>query len=64
MKIAIEGMHSPGCLRRVRVALQKVEGLRVGELTLGSAVVNGDVKQQAAAIAAIEKAGYQPHILA
>ena len=64
MNIAIAGMHSPACVKKVRVALEKIEGLRVREVGLGSALVDGDVKQQAAALAAIEKAGFQPHIAA
>ena len=64
MTIAIEGMHSSACERRVRMALQEVEGLQVREVRLGSAVVDGDPKQRAAAMKAIERAGYQPHIAA
>ena len=62
MNIGIEGMHSRACVRRVRLVLQKVEGLRVREVNLGSAVVDGDANQQAAAMEAIEKAGFQPHL--
>jgi len=29
---------------------------------IGSAIVDGDAAQQAAALEAIKKAGYQPHI--
>ena len=64
MNIGIEGMHSTECVRRVREALERVAGLRVREVTLGSAVVDGDAKQQAAAIDAIERAGFRPHIAA
>lgn len=64
MKIVIEGMHTPGCLKRVRKALDQVEGLQVREVSLGRAVVDGDAKQRAAALEAIEKAGFQPHISA
>ena len=64
MKIVIEGMHSPGCVRRVRTVLEQVDGLQVREVSLGSAVVDGDAKQRAAALDAIEKAGFQPHISA
>jgi copper chaperone CopZ len=60
--IAIEGMHSAACEQRVRMALQEVTGLQVREVTLGAAVVDGDAGQQAAALKAIERAGYQPHI--
>lgn len=64
MTIAIEGMHSTACAKRVRRALQQVEGLQVREVTLGSAVVDGNAEQRAAALKAIERAGYQPHIAA
>jgi copper chaperone CopZ len=64
MNITIEGMRSPACVKRVRMALEKIQGLRVRDVTLGSALVDGDAKQQAAALAAIERAGYQPHISA
>ena len=64
MKIAIEGMHSQVCVKPVRTALEQIEGLRVGEVTQGLAAVYGDKTQQAAALEAIEKAGYQPHVTA
>ena len=62
MIITIEGMHSAACEKRVRIALQQVAGLQVREVTLGSAVVDGNAEQRAAALKAIERAGYQPHI--
>jgi|GEM_PF-6854818 len=62
MIIAIEGMHSAACEKRVRMALQQIEGLKVREVTLGSAIVDGNAEQRAAALKAIERAGYQPHI--
>lgn len=55
-------MHSAACEKRVRVALQQIEGLKVREVTLGSAIVDGNAEQRAAALKAIERAGYQPHI--
>lgn len=64
MTIAIEGMHSAACEKRVRMALQQVTGLQVREVRLGSVVVDGDAKQRAAALKAIESVGYQPHIAA
>jgi len=64
MTIAIEGMHSAGCEQRVRMALQQIAGLQVREVILGSAVVDGNDEQFAAALRAIERAGYQPHIAA
>ncbi|MSV34138.1 MAG: heavy-metal-associated domain-containing protein [Bryobacterales bacterium] len=62
MHIAIEGMHCDACVRRVRMALEKVDGLTVRDVKVGSAVVDADAAQQAAALEAIQKAGYQPHI--
>jgi copper chaperone CopZ len=62
--ITIEGMHSAACEKRVRMALQQVAGLQVREVTLGSAIVDGNAEQRAAALKAIEDAGYQPHIAA
>jgi len=64
MNIAIEGMHCEACVKRVRMALEKVEGVAVREVLIGLAVVDGDAKQQAAALEAIQRAGYQPHISA
>ena len=46
------------------MALEQVEGLQVREIGLGSAVVDGDAEQVAAAMKAIERAGFQPHIAA
>jgi len=64
MTIAIEGMHCDACVRRVRMALEKVEGVTVREVKVGSAVVEADAAKQASALEAIQKAGYQPHISA
>lgn len=64
MTIAIEGMHSAACEQRVRRALQQVSGLQVRDVTLGAAVVDGHSGQRAAALKAIEGAGFQPHIAA
>ena len=57
-------MHSSACVKRVRIALELVGGLQVREVRLGAAVVEGDAKQRAAALEAIEKAGFQPHVSA
>jgi copper chaperone len=62
MNIAIEGMHCQACVKRVRTALEKVDGVAVRDVAIGSAVVDTDPAHQAAALEAIQKAGYQPHI--
>ena len=62
MNIAIEGMHCDACVKRVRMALEKVEGVTVREVAVGSALVDADPAHHAAALEAIQRAGYQPHI--
>jgi copper chaperone len=63
MRISIDGMHCDACVKRVRMALEKVSGLHVRDVAIGSAEVDADtMHDEAAALQAIEKAGYQPHI--
>jgi copper chaperone CopZ len=64
MRIEIAGMHCQACVARVRKALEKLEGAQVREVEIGSANVDIDPARQAAALEAIEKAGYQPHVSA
>jgi copper chaperone len=64
MKISIEGMHCQACVNRVRKALERVEGVQVQDVQIGSANVVADKSKEAETLAAIEKAGYQPHIAA
>ena len=64
MNIAIEGMHCDACVKRVRMALEKVEGVTVREVSIGAAEIVAGAKEQALALEAIQKAGYQPHISA
>jgi copper chaperone CopZ len=54
--IKIEGMHCQSCVTRVKRALEKVEGLTIHEVQIGSASV--DAPDPEAAIAAVTKAGY------
>jgi copper chaperone len=37
LKLSIKGMHCAGCVRRVTAALQAVNGVEVGHVTVGSA---------------------------
>jgi len=64
VKIAIEGMHSNACVAKVWRALERIPGAQVREVQIGSAVVDLDPERQSAALDAIQKAGYQPHIAA
>ncbi len=42
LKLAIDGMHCGACVRRVTAALQKVEGVEVQNVEVGSAEVRFD----------------------
>lgn len=61
-QLTIEGMHCNACVRRVQMTLDKVEGLQVKQVAIGSAeveAVDGSGEGPlAAALAALEKAGY------
>jgi copper chaperone CopZ len=59
MKVAIEGMHCQGCVQRVRRALEKVEGVSVGEVEVGSAEVSADAAHEAAVLEAVKKIGFE-----
>jgi copper chaperone CopZ len=61
MTIAIDGMHCQACVRRVQKALEAVEGARVENVEVGSAVVIADAGREAALLEAIRKAGYEAH---
>ncbi len=56
VNIAIEGMHCQACVARVRRALEKLDGLTIHEISIGSASV--DTADPAAALAAVSSAGY------
>jgi copper chaperone CopZ len=59
MKVAIEGMHCQACVRRVQNAIVSVEGTRVQDVEIGSAVVVVDPKREEAVLEAVRKAGYE-----
>jgi copper chaperone len=60
MKVAIEGMHCQACVQRVRKALEKVDGVSVAQVAVGSADVAVDPAHEAAVLDAVRKAGYEP----
>jgi copper chaperone len=62
MKLAIEGMHCEACVQRVRKALEKVDGVKVSEVEIGSALVTTDAAHETAVLDAIRKAGYQARL--
>lgn len=58
--LQIEGMHCGGCVRRVQGALEKLSGVSVDEVVVGTARGTFDpAETEAEAIAeAVTKAGY------
>ena len=57
--LRIENMHCGACVRRVTQALEKVHGVRVGEVRLGAARVQApEETPEDVLIGAVEKAGY------
>jgi copper chaperone CopZ len=62
MKLAIEGMHCQACVQRVRKALEKVDGVQVQDVEVGSAEVAADTSHQSAVLDAIRKIGFEPRV--
>jgi copper chaperone CopZ len=58
-RLRIENMHCDACVRRVRQALEKVEGIQVGDVHVGGARVEApEAVPTSALVSAVEKAGY------
>jgi len=60
MRIAIDGMHCQACVQRVRKAIEKVDGVAIQQVEVGSAVVTADSGRETAVLEAVRKAGYEP----
>jgi copper chaperone CopZ len=58
LTLAIDGMHCGACVRRVRTALEKVPGVAVSDVAIGTATVTLVGAPRADVLAALEKAGY------
>jgi copper chaperone len=57
--LRIENMHCGACVRRVSQALEKIEGVELGEVRVGAARVHApEGVPDGALIGAVEKAGY------
>ena len=61
MRVNIDGMHCDACVRRVRNALEKTQGVAVKDVQVGWADVSVDSAHEAAMLEAVRKAGYEPH---
>ena len=59
--LRIEGMHCGACVRRVTMALNKVEGTAVEEVQVGIARVRTGVGAEVL-VATLAKAGYTAHV--
>jgi copper chaperone CopZ len=59
LTLRIENMHCGACVRRVTQALERVDGVKVGEVRIGAARVQApDDVRESALVGALEKAGY------
>lgn len=63
LKMTIEGMHCGGCVNRVTLAIQKVEGVEGVHVEVGSASVQYDAEkaQQQEFVDAINRIGFTAH---
>ena len=60
LNLAIEGMHCGGCVRRVTVALEKLEGVEVVRVEVGSAEIRRPAGQpEAPVLEAIGRLGFK-----
>jgi copper chaperone CopZ len=65
LELTIDGMHCGGCVRRVALALQKVEGVEAEtvQVEIGSARVNYDAEKvtQQEIVDAVNGIGFTAH---
>jgi copper chaperone CopZ len=65
LELTIDGMHCGGCVRRVALALQKVEGIETGtvQVEVGSASLNYDAEKasQQEIVDAVNAIGFTAH---
>lgn len=61
LELKIEGMHCGSCVRRVNLALTKVDGVVVDQVEIGTAKLHFDPQQTSAQqiAAAIEGIGFE-----
>lgn len=63
LKMTIEGMHCGSCVKRVTLAIQKVEGVEGVNVEVGSASVQYDAEkaEQQEFLDAINRIGFTAH---
>ena len=61
LTLAIEGMHCGACVRRVTAALEKIDGVEVVQVEIGSAQVRcaGSEPDVAQILEAVERIGFK-----
>ena len=59
LNLAIEGMHCGGCVRRVTMALQKLDGVEVVRVDVGSAEVRHEGAEEKGILDAVERIGFK-----
>lgn len=64
LTLSIEGMHCGACIRRVTDALQKVDGVEVGSVEVGSAKLafNPEETTVDQIAAAVNRIGFQANV--
>ena len=64
LKLSIEGMHCESCVRRVTDALQRVGGLHLKSVGIGSAQVIFDPQEKTSddIIAVLSNIGFHAHL--
>lgn len=62
LRLKIEGMHCGACVRRVGAALGAVEGVKVDEVRVGAARVEGDAAVTEKLLAAVNALGFKAEI--
>jgi copper chaperone len=64
LTLSIEGMHCGACVRRATTALQKVAGVRLDSVDVGSAKMSFNSEQATAGeiVGALDRIGFVAHI--
>lgn len=64
LTLSIEGMHCGACVRRATTALQRVAGVRLDSVDVGSANMSFNSEQATAGeiVSALDRIGFVAHI--
>lgn len=59
VNLKIDGMHCDACVRRVKMALSRVPGVEVQDVSVGSARVATNTATAEDVVKAVEEIGYE-----